>query len=369
MRVWELQQFSIDDLRVADRADAEPGPGEAAIGVRAVSLNYRDWLMVIGDYNPRQPLPLIPCSDGAGEVIAVGPGVTRVKPGDRVMGAFSQTWIAGPPTREKLRGTLGGPLDGMLAERIVLPAEGLVHVPAYLSDVEAATLPCAAVTAWHALVEEAPPVAAGDTVLVQGTGGVSIFALQVARLHGARVIVTSSSDGKLERARALGAWQTINYSTTPDWDKAARAFTGGAGVDHIIEVGGAGTFGRSLRAVRVGGTVTIIGVLAGKTADVTMTLVLMQNLRLQGNLVGSREMFTRMTRAFEQHELALLQRPVDEQRAIGRDAGAGQCRRLLERQVIGDAHQILFVGDDDLRQHAVDVAAAARRCGNVRRAR
>ena len=305
MRVWEVRQFGPGGLHLAERPDRPPGPGQALVQMRAASINYRDWLMVTGEYNPRQPLPLVPGSDGAGEVVAVGSGVSRVKPGDRVMGIFSQTWVAGPPTRDKLRGTLGGPLDGMLAEQVVLPAEGLVRVPPHLSDLEAATLPCAAVTAWNALVEEGS-VTAGDTVLVQGTGGVSIFALQFATLLGARVIVTSSSDEKLERARALGAWQGINYKTTPEWDKAARALTDNTGVDHIIEVGGAGTLGRSLRAIRIGGTISVIGVLAGKASELAVTPILMQNLRLQGVLVGSRETFERMNRAIERH----LLRPV-----------------------------------------------------------
>jgi len=302
MRVWELRQFGLDGLTLAERPDPEAGPGEAIVRVRAASLNYRDWLMVTGDYNPRQPLPLVPASDGAGEVVVVGPGVTRVKPGDRVMGAFSQGYLGGPPTREKVRQTLGGPLDGMLAEQRVFPADGLVRVPEHLTDIEAATLPCAAVTAWNALIGIGT-IAPGDIVLVQGTGGVSIFGLQFATLIGARVIVTSSSDAKLERARSLGAWQTINYVTTPDWDKAARSMTDNVGVDHIIEVGGASTIARSLRAIRIGGTISIIGVLGGKSTDVALTPVLMQHLRLQGVLVGSRETFERMTRAIGHHHL------------------------------------------------------------------
>jgi NADPH:quinone reductase-like Zn-dependent oxidoreductase len=222
--------------------------------------------------------------------------------------------MSGPPTRTKLRGTLGGPLDGMLADQVVLPAEGLVHVPPHLSEVEAATLPCAAVTSWNALVEQGG-IAPGDIVLVQGTGGVSIFALQFAILAGARVIVTSSSDAKLARAMELGAWQGINYRQTPDWEKAARTLTGNVGVDHVIEVGGAGTIGRSLRAVRVGGTISVIGVLGGKATEVLLTPILMQNLRLQGVLVGSREMFERMARAIAQHGL----RPV-----VDRVFGFGQ---------------------------------------------
>ncbi len=296
MRVWEIQRFALDGLTLSERPDPTPGPGQAVVRVRAVSLNYRDLRMALGQYNPRQPLPLVPCSDGAGEVVAVGAGVTRVKPGDRVMPAFSQTFLAGPPTRDKLRGTLGGPVDGTLAEQIVAPAEALALTPSHLSEAEAATLPCAAVTAWNALIEQGG-LTAGDVVLVQGTGGVSIAALQLANLVGARVIVTSSSDDKLARATALGAWQTINYVTTPDWDKAARALTQGVGVDHIIEVGGGGTLGRSLKAIRVGGTISIIGVLAGVSTEVPLLPVLMQNLRLQGVFVGSRETLERMNKA------------------------------------------------------------------------
>jgi NADPH:quinone reductase-like Zn-dependent oxidoreductase len=218
------------------------------------------------------------------------------------MAIFSQHFLGGRPTREKVRSTLGGPLDGMLAEARVLPAEGLVHVPPHLSDVEASTLPCAAVTAWNALVEHGR-MAPGDVVLVQGTGGVSMFALQFAVMAGARAIVTSSSDDKLEQARRMGAWQTINYSSTPDWDQAARVFTDHVGVDHVVEVGGAGTIARSLRAVRVGGTISIIGVLGGKSTEVPLTPILMQDLRLQGVLVGSRETFERMNRAIAQHTL------------------------------------------------------------------
>jgi NADPH:quinone reductase-like Zn-dependent oxidoreductase len=302
MRVWEIRQFGPDGLVLGERPDPEPGPGQARVRIRAVSINYRDWLMLTGEYNPRQQLPLVPCSDGAGEVEAVGAGVTRVKPGDRVMSLFSQTWLAGPPTREKLAATLGGPLDGTLAERVVLSADGLVPTPPHLSDVEAATLPCAGVTAWNALVTQGS-IAPGDVVVVQGTGGVSIFALQIGVLAGARVIVTSSSDAKLERARRIGAWQTINYRTTPDWDRAVRDLTDRRGADHIVEVGGAGTLARSLRAVRVGGTISVIGVLAGRTAEVMLTPILMQNLRLQGVIVGSRETFEALARAAAHHAL------------------------------------------------------------------
>lgn len=326
MQSYEIQEFGLDGLKRAERAQPEPGAGEALVRVRAVSINYRDLMMVQGSYNPKQKLPLIPCSDGAGEVVAVGPGVTKWKPGDRVMSAFSQTWIAGPASKEKSAGTLGSPLDGMLTEYRALSAEGLVRTPAHLSDIEAATLPCAAVTAWHALIERGG-LRPGETVLVQGTGGVSMFALQFARMMGARVICISSSDEKLERARALGANETVNYKAVPDWDKAAKHWTGGAGVDHIVEVGGAGTLGRSLRAIKVGGHIAVIGVLGGAGGpDVTVVPVLMQNLRINGIFVGSREMSEAMCRAIEANGL----RPVVDQ-----EFGFDEARAALERMQAG----------------------------------
>ncbi|MCD4749404.1 MAG: NAD(P)-dependent alcohol dehydrogenase [Thermoanaerobaculales bacterium] len=303
MKVFEIQgEFGFENLRLVERPDPTPGPGQVLVKMKGVSLNFRDILMVRGHYNPRQPLPLIPCSDGVGEIVAVGEGVDWVSTGDRVAGIFSQTWIGGPPSPEKLGGTLGGPLDGTLAELMVLDAQGVVKVPGHLSDAGASTLPCAAVTAWSALVEEGE-VRSGDTVLVQGTGGVSIFALQFARLLGARVIATSSSHEKLEKVRDLGAWATINYQEDPQWGKTARKLTGGVGVDHIVEVGGAGTLEQSLRAVRTGGTVSVIGVLSGTSAKINIIPLLMQQIRLQGLLVGSREAFERMNRAISLHEL------------------------------------------------------------------
>jgi NADPH:quinone reductase-like Zn-dependent oxidoreductase len=303
MRAYEIQEgFGLENLRLVDRPDPVPAPGQVVLEMKAASLNYRDLLTVRGHYNPRQPLPLIPCSDGVGVVTAVGEGVSRVAIGDRVAGIFSQTWLAGPPTAERLRGTVGGPIDGALCERMVLDAEGVVPVPEYLSDAEAAALPCAAVTAWSSLAEQGS-VGAGDVVLLQGTGGVSIFALQIARTLGARTIVTSSSDEKLGRARALGAWKTINYSEDPDWGKTARKLTGGLGVDHVVEVGGAGTLAQSMKATRVGGTISVIGVLSGIASEVNLIPILMQNLRLQGILVGSRDGFERMNRAFDAHRI------------------------------------------------------------------
>ncbi|QSQ18872.1 NAD(P)-dependent alcohol dehydrogenase [Pyxidicoccus parkwayensis] len=301
MKAYEIRDgFGLDKLVACERPDPVPGPFQVRVRVKATSLNQRDLMMVEGRYNPRQKLPLIPNSDGAGVVDAVGPGVTRVKPGDRVMGIFSQAWLAGEPSRVAQTSTLGGPLDGALADTMLLHEDGVVLTPTHLSDEEAATLPCAALTAWSALVTYGG-VKAGDSVLVQGTGGVSIFALQFARMLGARVILTSSKDEKLEKARALGAHEVINYATTADWDKAAKALTGGVGVDHVVEVGGAGTFEKSLRAVRVGGTVSVIGVLSGGAGTMPLTPILMQNLRVQGILVGHRQGFEAMNRALTLH--------------------------------------------------------------------
>lgn len=310
MRTVEVRgAFGLDNLIVAERPDPKPGqlgPGQALLRMRAASLNYRDLLTVQGKYNPKQKLPLIPCSDGVGEVVEVGEGVTRVKPGDRVCPIFSQRWIAGEPTREKARSTLGGPLDGTLAERMVIDQESMVKIPEHLTDEEAASLPCAAVTAWNALIEAGTK--AGDTVLVQGTGGVSLFALQLARLLGARVIATSSSDEKLGRARDLGASDGVNYRETPEWGNRVREIAGD-GVDLVIEVGGAGTLEQSLRAVRFGGTITLIGNLAGLDAHLKLSLVFMQRIRLLGIFVGHRESFEAMNRAIDLHRM----RPVIDQ--------------------------------------------------------
>ena len=303
MRAYEIRDgFGLDKLVACERPDPTPGPCQVRVRVKATSPNYRDLMMVEGRYNPRQKLPLIPNSDGAGVVDAVGPGVTRVKPGDRVMSVFTQGWLAGEPTRALRTTTLGGPLDGALADTMILHEEGVMPTPPFLSDEEAATLPCAAVTAWSALVTHGA-LKAGDTVLLQGTGGVSVFALQIARLLGARVLITSSRDDKLARARALGAHEGINYVTTPDWDKAARALTGGQGVDHVVEVGGAGTLEKSLRAVRLGGTVSVIGVLSGSVGPVPVTSILMNNLRVQGVFVGHRQAFEALLRALVQHDV------------------------------------------------------------------
>jgi NADPH:quinone reductase-like Zn-dependent oxidoreductase len=270
--------------------------------MRAASLNYRDLMMVEGRYNPRQRLPLVPCSDGVGEVVELGAGVTRVRVGQRVCPTFSQRWLAGDPGPEAFASTLGGPLDGALAEEMIVAEEGLVEPPAHLNDEQAATLPCAALTAWSALVTHGR-VKAGDVVLVLGTGGVSIFALQFAALLGAEIVVTSGSDEKLERARALGARHLINYKKEPSWSKAVRAATGGRGADLVVEVGGAGTFDESLRSVRPGGQVALIGVLSGGESPVNLTRVLMNHVRVQGIFVGHRQGFEAMNRAIASHRL------------------------------------------------------------------
>ncbi len=326
MRAVELRDaFGLDHLALAERPEPRPGFGQAVVRVRAASLNYRDLMMVNGHYNPKQKLPLVPCSDGAGEVVAVGEGVTRVRPGDRVCGIFAQGWLAGEPSRDLVRTTLGGPLDGMLAEQVALSGEGLVKVPEHLSYEEAATLPCAAVTAWTALVERGG-LRSGETVLLQGTGGVSIFALQLCVQAGARVIVTSSSDEKLARARELGAAEGINYRQVPEWGARARELTGGEGVDHVLEVGGAGTLGQSLQAVRTGGRIALIGVLAGNAAALPLTAIFMRMVRVEGLLVGSRASFEAMNRAVALHRL----RPV-----IDRTFPLAEARAALEHMASG----------------------------------
>ncbi len=283
-------------------ADPKLQRGEVLVRVRAVSLNYRDLMIVLGKYNPKMHLPRIPASDGAGEVVTVGEGVTRVKAGDRVAGIFMQNWIDGAADAEKIRGALGGDIDGMLSEYVVLHEGGVVRVPEHLSYEEAATLPCAGVTAWNAVVH-AGRVKAGDTVVIQGTGGVSIFALQFAKLLGARVVGTSSSDVKLERAKKLGLDAGVNYRTEPDWDQWVEKQTDGRGADLVVEVGGAGTFSRSLRSVRIGGTVAQIGVLSQSQEGIEIPRILHKQVHLQGIYVGSRADFEEMNRAIVQTKL------------------------------------------------------------------
>ncbi|MCB9764096.1 MAG: NAD(P)-dependent alcohol dehydrogenase [Alphaproteobacteria bacterium] len=301
MRAWEIQgSFGLDHLRLTDRPEPRPGPGQLTVRLTAASINYRDLLMVRGIYNPRQKLPLVPCSDGVGVVVELGPGVRRFAVGDRVSPIFSQSWLEGPPDRRAERTTLGGPLDGVMQEYLVVHEDSAVAVPEHLSDDEAACLPCAGVTAWRTVVTEGR-VTAGDTVLTLGTGGVSLLAMQLARLQGARVIITSSSDDKLTRASELGAHHTINYRQVERWGKQAARIAGDRGVDLVVEVGGAGTLDESLRAVRVGGTVALIGVLAGARSDVALTRILMHSVRVQGIFVGNRADFEALNRALSLH--------------------------------------------------------------------
>jgi NADPH:quinone reductase-like Zn-dependent oxidoreductase len=295
-------EFGLDNLVVVDRPDVRPAPGEVVVDLKAASPNYRDLLMIEGKYNPRQPLPLIPVSDAAGVVAGVGDGVERVELGDRVMPIFAQGWLSGRPSRAKFKTTLGGPRDGVLAETIVVDQEGLVRVPEHLSFEEAATLPCAALTAWNALFEHGS-AKAGDVVVCQGTGGVSTFALQFAHMMGCEPIVTSSSDAKLERARQMGAAHTINYRKEKQWGRVVRELTDGRGADHIIEVGGAGTLQQSLKAARYGGHISVIGVLSGVAQELNVIPILMHNICVQGIFVGSREMLQNMVRAIEVNQM------------------------------------------------------------------
>lgn len=304
MRVFQVQNsWSFDELKLGERPLPNAGPGEVRLRMLAAAVNYRDLLVPKKGYGSRmKPLPLIMLSDGAGIVDQVGAGVASVKLGDRVCPLFFQNWSGGEPDEARLGSSLGSELDGTMTEYMVLPASGVAAVPSFLDDCQAASLPTAGLTAWRALVTEGR-IKPGDTVLVQGTGGVSLFALQFAKIVGARVICTSSSDAKLQRARALGADETINYVSTPEWGKTARAMTAGRGVDHVVEVGGQGTLQQSLRAVRPGGCISMIGVLAGSNMDASLGLVVTRHVRLQGITVGSADDFRAMSRAIGLHGL------------------------------------------------------------------
>lgn len=303
MRAFQITgSFGLENLKAVELPEPKPGAGQVRVRVRAASLNFRDLVVIKGGYGAKQTLPRIPLSDAAGEITAVGEGVKRVKAGDRVVVCFAPDWLEGPPTQEKMDTAWGAFVDGVLCESIVAREEAVLPIPAHLSFEEAATLPCAALTAWNALFTE-DHVGPGQTVVVQGTGGVSLFALQFARLAGARVIITSSSDQKLARARALGASEGINYKSTPEWDREVRRLTAGRGADHIVEVGGAGTLNRSLGCVRLGGMITMIGVLAGASAEVRTTLILFKAARIHGIFVGSRASFEDMNRAISANGL------------------------------------------------------------------
>jgi NADPH:quinone reductase-like Zn-dependent oxidoreductase len=292
----------IDAIRSLELPDPEPKPGQVLVRMRAASLNFRDLIVTQGGYARNDRCPVVPLSDGAGEVIGVGDGVTRFQPGDRVVNCFFEDWESGEVTEEQFRTARGGGIDGVLAEQVVFSERALLPIPDHLSFEQAATLPCAAVTAWQALVTRGG-IQAGDTILTLGTGGVSIFALQLAKLHGATVIITSSSDEKLERARQFGADETINYRTTADWEVAVRRLTGDRGVDNVIELGGPGTLAKSLASARLGGRVSMIGVLTGVEGAVNPLPALFNRLTIDGIYVGSRSMFEAMKRAITANRL------------------------------------------------------------------
>ncbi len=305
MRVYRIEgDWGLANLRLATCPDPAPAAGQVLLRMKASSLNYRDLVVAQRGYGGQTgTLPLVPLSDGVGEVVAVGDGVTRVAVGERVCPMFFPSWIGGEPDIARLTQSLGGPLDGTMSEFMVLPQDGIARVPAALTDAQAACLPCAGLTAWRALAVLAT-TRPGDHVLVQGSGGVALFALQFARLAGAHVTVISSSDEKIARLAAMGADATLNYARNPEWARAARDITGGRGFDHIVELGGEKTLPQSLRCIRVGGTISMIGVLSGGALQGTLGHVVTRQVRLQGVTVGSRDDFEQMCAAIEQHRVA-----------------------------------------------------------------
>ncbi len=302
MKAWELAGFGLDNLRLTERDVPEPGDHEVLVRVSAVSLNARDKLLVDGIYNPDLHFPMIQGSDAVGQVVKIGKDVTRVQPGDRILANFATRWFDGPPRLQESSYSLGSLISGVLAEQIVIDEQIAVKVPAYLTDIEAATLPCAAVTAWYAVADRAK-IRSGQTVVVQGTGGVSLFALQIASALGAEVIVTSSSDEKIERAKQLGAAHGVNYVRQPDWDNAVLELTSGKGADLVVEVAGGDNLTRSLQAASIGGHVAMIGFLNGVSAQVPLFPFVIKQLTLGGISVGSRATFEQMLGAFEQWQL------------------------------------------------------------------
>lgn len=301
MRVYQIEnEWGFDNLRISERPDPVPGAGQILVRMRASSLNFRDLVVLDRGYGRGTgELPLIPVSDGAGDVVAVGAGVSRVKMGDRVCPAFFQSWIGGEPQADNFTQSLGGPLDGTMSELMLLSEQGVVKLPASLSYAEAACLPCAGLTAWSAIVTRGN-IKAGDKILVQGSGGVAQFALAFAKAHGAHVTMISSSDEKIESLKAAGADAAINYRTTPDWAKATREITADrGGYDNIIELGGEATFGQSLRCVRPGGTISLIGVLSGLNITTSLGPIVARQIKLQGITVGHRNGFEAMLRAIE----------------------------------------------------------------------
>ena len=304
MRVFQIEgDWGMGHLKLSTRPEPKPGPGQVVVKMTASSLNYRDLVVPLRGYGSHTgTLPLIPVSDGVGVVTEVGPGVRRVVVGDRVCPTYFQRWVSGEPDLERLTQSLGGPIDGTMTDYMCLSEEGVSKVPAHLSDLEAATLPCAALTAWSALVTTSN-VRPGDHVLVQGCGGVALFAVAFAKMLGAQVTVITSSDERIQRVTQLGADATINYRTTPEWAKATREITGGRGYDLILELGGEKTLPQSLRCIRPGGTVAMIGILSGSAMATSLGLIITRQVRLQGVTVGHRDGFEAMLRAIDQHQL------------------------------------------------------------------
>ncbi len=323
--------WGLDNIRNVELPDPEPGPDDVVIAIEAVSINPRDAVLMQGGYGRMGgELPIVPLCDGAGRIVATGANVSRVKEGDLVCPTFSRTWLRGTASPETFIGAHGGPLDGTAQQLMQVPANAVVKAPVHMTAEEAATRPCAAVTAWNALIEEGR-LKAGETVLVQGTGGVSLFALQIAKMHGAEVILTSSSDEKLELAGKMGADHLINYRSDLDWHKTARKITDGTGVDHIVEVGGADTLDKSTAAIRSSGTISLIGVLSGAASQVELGRVVTRHVRLQGITVGSRVMFDAMVAAMSLHGT----RPVIDARRFELDGLADALARLQDGGHIG----------------------------------
>jgi NADPH:quinone reductase-like Zn-dependent oxidoreductase len=304
MRVFQIEgEWGMDHLKLSTRPEPVPGPGQVLVQMKASSLNYRDLVVPDRGYgNHTGTLPLVPVSDGAGVVRAVGPGVKRVAVGDRVCPTYFQRWTSGEPSLERLTQSLGGPIDGTMAQTMCLSEEGVSKIPDYLSDIEAATLPCAALTAWSALVTSGQ-TRPGDRVLVQGCGGVALFAVAFAKMLGAHVTVISSTEERIARVKALGADATVNYRDTPEWAKATRDITGGNGYDQILELGGEKTLPQSLRCIRPGGTISMIGILSGSAMATSLGLIITRQVRLQGITVGHRDGFEAMLRAMDQHRI------------------------------------------------------------------
>jgi NADPH:quinone reductase-like Zn-dependent oxidoreductase len=302
MKAWELRAFGRENLRLVDKPVPRPGPTDVLMRVKAVSLNYRDKLVVEGQYNPGMKFPVTQVADAVGEVVDMGKEVTRFKIGDRLVTQYCTRWIDGEPQGDESTHTLGNTIQGALAEYLVLDQNAVVHAASYMSDEEAAAVPCAGLTAWYALVEKGQ-LKAEDVVLVQGTGGVSLFGLQIARALGAQVIVTSSSDEKLARVNALGATHGVNYLRTPEWAQEALRLTSKRGVDHVLEVAGGKSLAQSMSAIKPGGVISVIGILDGFSSEIPVFQLLVKQIVLRGISVGPRRSLEDLIRMLERYEL------------------------------------------------------------------